>query len=160
MNFGLHCTPGQQRRSGMAISMSLFDDDICTTAQVCALMTGTRVGHGINALSSSISGQTCTSTVFTAAHQGSALAQAANKINEDLLKSFARTIAIQVIRFDIGDNLDPWSVVEEGAIGFIGFGNENISAAQVGTRAQLRNHCTDCNRGIFTSIAKCHREHR
>ena len=160
MNFGLHFTPGQQRRSGMAISMPLFDDDICATTQVCALMTGARVGHGIDALSSSISGQPGTSTVFTAAHQGSALAQAANKINEDLLKSFARTIAIQVIRFDIGNNLDPRSVVEEGAIGFIGFGNENISAAQVGTRAQLRNHCTDCNRGIFTGITKCHREHR
>ena len=144
----------------MAISMSLFDDDICATAQVCALMTGARVGHGINALSSSISGQTGASIVFTAAHQGSALAQTANEINKNLLKSLARTIAIQVIRFDIGDNLDPRSVVEEGAIGFIGFGNENISAAQVSTRTQLRNHRTDCNRGIFTGITKCHREHR
>ena len=74
MNFGFHITPGQQRRSGMAISMSLFDDDICVSAQVCALMTGARVGHGIDALSSSISGQTGTSTIFTAAHQSSALA--------------------------------------------------------------------------------------
>ena len=156
MNFGLHITPDQQRRSSMAISMSLFDDDICATAQVCALMTGARVGHGIDALSSSISGQTGTSTVFTAAHQGSTRAQTANKVNEDLLKSFARTIAIQVIRFNIGDNLDPRSVVEEGAIGFIGLGNENISATQVGTRAQLRNHRTDRNRGIFTGITKCH----
>ena len=78
----------------MAISMSIFDNDVCDSTQVCALMTGARVGHSIDALSSSISGQTGTSTVFSAAHQGSTLAQTANEINENLLKSLARTIAI------------------------------------------------------------------
>ena len=148
--------PNNVSRRDVSIGCRVFDDNVAGCAQFMAFLPFAPIGHGINTAFFRVTSKAGTPRVLATAHQCSALAKTPDEVNENLFEGLATSIAVQVIGFNVGDDLDPRRVVQERAIGFVGLGNENISTAQVSSRTKFRDDRPNRNRRISARLTQGH----
>ena len=74
---------------------------------------------------------------------------AVGELLEDLPVGRFRLEVIQVVGLDVRDHRDLGRVGQEGAIGLVGLGHENLTGAVVGVRARAVQLAADGERGIL-----------
>ena len=82
-------------------------------------------------------GEAHSALVLAAADEQATGAQTIREVHEDRFECLARPIAVKVVRLDIRDDLNRRRVVEEGAVGFVGLGDEDVARAQEIGRAHV-----------------------
>ncbi len=63
--------------------------------------------------------------VVRAGHQDAVGGQQRREAVEGCVDGFGGAVVVQVVRFDVGDHGDLRAVVQEGPVGFVGFGDED-----------------------------------
>ena len=85
--------------------------------------------------------------------------QPVSEVDECRLEGLRRAVAVEVVGLDVGDDLHARGVVEEGAVGLIGLGDQGGSAAQVGAGAQGPHDPADGEGGVGSGLREGLGEH-
>ena len=87
--------------------------------------------------------------IVQARDQEAARHDAVGELLEDLPVGRFRLEVIQVVGLDVRDHRDLGRVGQEGAVGLVGLGHENLACAVVGIRARTVQLAADGERGIL-----------
>ena len=98
--------------------------------------------------------------VVEAAHQVATRGDLRGELVEDRHIGLFGAVVVEVIRLDIRDHRDFRAIGEEGAIGLIGLGDEDLPGAVVGVRARTIQLPADSERWIEAGGLHAHHCHR
>ena len=76
------------------------------------------------------------------------------EVEEGGLKGLRRAVGVQVVGLDVGNDLHPGAVVEEGAVGLVGLGHEDGPAAQVRPGPQVPDDPADGEGRVLAQAAQ------
>ncbi|SII94336.1 Uncharacterised protein [Mycobacteroides abscessus subsp. abscessus] len=82
------------------------------------------------------------------------------EVDEGLPDVLRGPVVVEVVGFDVGEDADRGLVEEEGAVGLVRLGDEDVPGAEVGVRSRRREHPADDERGVESAGLERDRRHR